>query len=427
MKKRWHLFTLMAIFALGVTLISWPRSAQADLGTLTASVNSTTVGQTATITGSMSNLSGASVTLVSSSGNWVTGTVSTGETVSGVGTPLLSFTSSGSTVSSTLVGTYTCTVAGTVTFTLSQNPAPSAGASFLTTTLTCTAPAATVITVTPPAAAINTAATVSGSCTTAGELINSAGPGQFVAFPPPTNLAVTAATTATCNVAGIYNVTFICTGDGIVTFTQNNASGTLYCGNTSNILSPFCPAAGYPYGSAYPFPGAGTYPYATGSFPYGNTGYPYAAQSLPGAYPFGGTFSFCNYVATPVAAATTLTMTASATHIACGSSVFVTVRVNSGYGNLYVPDGTQVTLTTTGGTLSSAATTTQAGQVMATFQAPPTSGAVTISAASGNATNSVTINVDCPVVVVPAPAAPVQVVAPQYITPPNTGDAGLSD
>jgi hypothetical protein len=308
-----------------------------------------------------------------------------------------------------------------VTFTLSQNPAPASGSSFLTTTLTCTSPATTVITVTPPAAAVNTAATISGSCAAAGELINSSGPGQFVAFPPPTNVSVTAATTVSCNVAGIYSVTFICTGDGIVTFTQNNASGTLYCGNTSNILSPFCPAAGYPYGSAYPFPGTGTYPYGT-------TGYPYAAQSvLPGTYPYGSLFSFCNYVATPVATVTTLTMTASASHIACGSSVFINVRVNSGYGSLYVPDGTQVTLTTTGGTLSSASTTTQAGQVQATFQAPSTSGAVTISAASGNATNSVTINVDCPVVVVPAPAAPVQVVAPQYITPPNTGDAGLSD
>ena len=54
-----------------------------------------------------------------------------------------------------------------------------------------------------------------------------------------------AATTVSCNVAGIYSVTFICTGDGIVTFTQNNASGTLYCGNTSNILSPFCFLAKY--------------------------------------------------------------------------------------------------------------------------------------------------------------------------------------
>jgi hypothetical protein len=49
---------------------------------------------------------------------------------------------------------------------------------------------------------------------------------------------------------------------------------------------------------------------------------------------------------------------------------------------------------------------------------------VTISAASGNATNSVTVNVDCPVVVVTAPAP---MPAPQYITPPNTGDAGLVD
>ena len=99
MRKRWKLFALMAIFAFGVTLISWPRSANADLGTLTASVSSANVGQTATITGSLSNLSGASVTLVSSSGNWVSGTVSTGETVSGVGTTVLSFTSNGSTVS----------------------------------------------------------------------------------------------------------------------------------------------------------------------------------------------------------------------------------------------------------------------------------------------------------------------------------------
>jgi hypothetical protein len=54
---------------------------------------------------------------------------------------------------------------------------------------------------------------------------------------------------------------------------------------------------------------------------------------------------------------------------------------------------------------------------------------VTISAASGSATNSVVVNVDCPVVVVPVAAAPpaATVAAPQYISPPNTGDAGLAD
>jgi hypothetical protein len=120
-------------------------------------------------------------------------------------------------------------------------------------------------------------------------------------------------------------------------------------------------------------------------------------------------------------------MTASTTHMACSSSAFVTVHVNSGYGNLYVPDGTQVTLSTTGGTLNQTTLNTQGGNVMATFQAPATSGQVTISAAAGSATGSVVINVDCPVVVVPAPA-PVQApVTPQYITPPNTGDAGLAD
>ena len=306
-------------------------------------------------------------------------------------------------------------------FTLSQNPAP-AGASFLTVTLTCTTAASTVITVTPPAAAVNTAATITGGCTAAGQLLNSVGPGQFVAFPPPVNATVTSATSVSCVAAGSLTVTFICTGDGIVTFTLNNASGTLYCGNTSNILTPFCPAAGYPYGTAYPF---GT---TNPLLPFGSMpGYPYApqaAQVAPGTYPYGSMYSFCNFVATPVAAATTLTLTASATQIACGSSVFVTVRVNSGYGSLYVPDGTQVTLSTTGGTLNPTTATTVGGNVMATFQAPATHGQVTISAASGNATNSVTLNVDCPVVVVPAPAP---VAAPQYITPPNTGDAGLAD
>jgi hypothetical protein len=423
MKKRWKLFTLMALFAFGVTLISWPRSAQADLGTLTASVNSATVGQTVTVTGSLSNLSGASVTLVSSSGNWVSGTVSTGEAVVGAGTPVLAFTSSGSTVSSTLIATYTCVTSGTVTFTLSQNPAPATGSSFLTATLTCGIAASTVITVTPPAAPINAAVTVTGGCTAAGELLNSVGPGQFVAFPLPINATLVSAISVSCVAPGTLTVTFICTGDGIVTFSLNNASGTLYCGNTSNILTPFCPAAGYPYGTAYPF--GATNPL----LPFGSSAYPYAAaQAIPGAYPFGSPFSFCNYLATPVAAATTLTVTASASQIACSSSAFVTVHVSSGYGNLYVPDGTQVTLSTTGGTLSSTTGTTQGGNVTTTFQAPATKGPVTISAASGNATNSVTVNVDCPVVVVaaPAPVQPVQTV-PQLITPPNTGDAGLTD
>jgi hypothetical protein len=417
MKQRWKLFALMAVFAFGVTLISWPRSANADLGTLTVSPSSVTVGQTATVTGSLSNLSGASVTLVASSGNWVTGIVSTGETVSGVGTPVLAFTSSGSTVSSTLVGTYTCVAAGTVTFTLSQNPAPATGSSFLTATLTCTTSATTVITVTPPAAAVNTPATVSSTCTAAGQLLNSTGPGSFVAFPSPVNATVVSTTSVSCNAAGTISVTFICTGDGIVTFSLNNASGTLYCGNTSSILTPFCPTYGV------------TYPYGTAGFPYGTTGYPYATgnpyatTNVIGGFPYGYNplFSFCP---TPVVAATSLTVTASASQVACGSSVFVTVKVNGGYGSMYVADGTQVTLSSTAGTLNPTSATTTAGSVLATFQAPSTSGAVTISAASGNATNSMVINVDCPVVVVPAPPhAPAT--PPQYISPPNTGDAGL--
>jgi len=417
----------MAIFALGVTLISWPRSAAADLGTLSASVSSATVGQTVTITGSLNNLSGASVTLVASTGTWASGSVSTGETVSGAGTAVLSFTSSGSTVSSTLTGTYTCTTTGTVTFTLSQNPPPASGPSVLTTTVVCNAASSGLITVTPPAAPVNGAVTVSGTCTAAGDQVTSSGPGQFVAFPPPANVGVTASTTVTCNTAGIFSVTFICTGDGIVTFTRGNAAGTLYCGNTSSILTPFCPTAGYPYGTAFPF--NGTYPYNTG-FPFNSFNYPYAAPATTGMFPYGSLYSFCNVIATPVANATTLTVTASSQQVACGSSAFVTVHVNGGYGygNAYVPDGTNVTLSTTGGTLNPTSATTQGGNVMATFQAPSTAGSVTISAASGNATQSMTINVDCPVVVVPAPApqAPVAV-SPQYIIPPNTGDAGLSD
>jgi hypothetical protein len=408
----------MAVFAFGVTLMSWPRSANADLGTLTASVSSAAIGQTVTVTASMSNLSGASVTLIASSGTWATGTVSTGEAVTGAGTSVLAFTSNGSTVASSLVGTYTCAASGTVTFTLSQNPAPATGSSVLTTTLTCAAQQ-TTITVTPPAAAVNTAATVSATCSAAGDLLNSVGPGQFVAFPPPANTTVVAGTSVSCLAAGSLTVTFICTGDGIVTFSMTNASGTLYCGNTSSILQPFCPAAGYPYGTAYPY---GT---TNSLYPFGNTSlFPYNNGYNNGAYPY-NLASYCNLIATPVVAAASLTLTASAAHIACGSSAFVTVRVNGSYANQYMPDGTQVSLSTSGGTVNPTSGTTQGGNVLATFQAPTTPGTVTVSAASGNATGSVTINVDCPVQVVPvAPAAPV--VPVQSIVPPNTGDAGLS-
>jgi hypothetical protein len=411
MSKRWKLFTLVALFAFGVTLISWPRSAQADLGTLTTSVASATIGQTITVTGSLSNVSGASVTLVATPGTWVSGSVSTGETVSGTGTPVLSFVGGGSTVSSTLTATYACTTTGTVTFTLSQNPAPATGATFLTATLQCGAAVSPTIVVTPPTAAVNMPATVSATCTAAAQLLNATGTGTFVAFPSPVNATVVSPSSVSCNAAGSLTVTFICGADGIVTFTLNNASGTLYCGNTGTILAPFCPNGSYPYGAA-------GYPYATGL-----TGYPY-----------GNLFNFCNLITTPVAQVTSLTVSTSSPQVSCGGNAFVTIRVSGNgyggygaYGSSYVADGTEVTMSTTAGTLNPTSATTVGGSVLATFTAPATSGLVTISAASGSATHSATINVDCPVIVLPAPTQVAQVVVPSVISPPNTGDAGLVD
>ena len=45
----------------------------------------------------------------------------------------------------------------------------------------------------------------------------------------------------------------------------------------------------------------------------------------------------------------------------------------------------------------------------------------------GSTADQVVRHARCPVVVVPAPAPAAPIAAPQYITPPNTGDAGLAD
>src|SRR5581483_5965830 len=210
------LLPLVALFAFGAFTVGLPKAAQANLGTLTVSAATAQVGSTVTTTASLSNVSGATVSLTATTGDFVAGSVSTGETVNVTNT-VLSFTGAGSTVASTFTGLYICTTPGTVTFILQQNPAPSSGNAFLTATVLCNDVGTSTLTVTPPTQTTNLPAVVTGTCSVAGQLLTSVGAGVFATVPVPTNLAVTAPTTASCLTAGGFSDNLLCSFNGTVT------------------------------------------------------------------------------------------------------------------------------------------------------------------------------------------------------------------
>lgn len=127
---------------------------------------------------------------------------------------------------------------------------------------------------------------------------------------------------------------------------------------------------------------------------------------------------------TPGAAAQ-ITVSAAPTSIGCQGSAFITAVVKTATG-ANVPDGTQVQLSTTIGTITPATATTVGGGILAVLTAPANqSGSATVRAQVGTVTGETVVQITC-VQATNTPVPPAATLPPTGIQPPATGDAGLA-
>jgi hypothetical protein len=137
-------------------------------------------------------------------------------------------------------------------------------------------------------------------------------------------------------------------------------------------------------------------------------------------------------VTTTPGTASSITVSAAPSTASCNGSSFVTVVVKTSGGS-NVADGTSVTVTTNSGSVSPGTATTSGGGILTIFTAPATGGTAKITATSGGATGSADVAVNCgpAATATTAPPPPIPTASTGggggVISPPNTGDAGLSD
>jgi hypothetical protein len=143
--------------------------------------------------------------------------------------------------------------------------------------------------------------------------------------------------------------------------------------------------------------------------------------------------TFINVRATPtVGAAATIEASASPGSVGCNATSFVLLTIRDGSANP-VANGTTVNVSVSGGGSMDATTaSTTSGGALILYTAPASgSGTATITATAGGAVGSTTVQYDCAAsqaTAVPPPPPPPPAAPPtgSTISPPNTGDAGLS-
>ena len=143
-------------------------------------------------------------------------------------------------------------------------------------------------------------------------------------------------------------------------------------------------------------------------------------------------FDFDESLITPTATATTtvgpaatINVSSSNSNLGCGATSIVTITVRGANGDPVVA-GTLVNIVADKGSVSPASgQTTADGSVFVFYTAPTDAGGeVTITAASGSALGTATIDVNCSIAPTQAPP-PTTAPSGGGIQPPNTGDAGL--
>jgi len=377
--------SLIVLLVIGISFASGIKSARADLRTLTLTANNAVFGQTVTVTGVVTNAANSFVTLKASSGNFAIASVSTGETLSGLGTGSLSFNGSALSTESSITATYQCNSNVPVTFTLQQfGAANQAGPAFLQQSLTCSA----------------------------------TGQQQLNCLQYTLNYAPTNASNAPCQSACPY---------------QN-----------ANLLGPAMGPCSYPYPAQSQWQNSCPFPYsnpASNNYYYQNN----PPNPVPSySYPLNS--GICS---TPVVLTAATQSVPSQVSVAlnrssqsCDESNVVTVDVKDASGNP-VSDGTTVTLSTRLGKVTPNQAMTSSGSASAVYVAPFSGGGTeVITAVAGTAKASANLQIVCtssatsalPAVPPPSLAQPLQslppasagTLAPRSIfTPPNTGEAGL--
>lgn len=124
-------------------------------------------------------------------------------------------------------------------------------------------------------------------------------------------------------------------------------------------------------------------------------------------------------------AAHTITVSAAPQSLGCQGSAFITAVVKTADGQ-NVPDGTQVALTTTLGSISPPSAATLGGGVLAVLTAPASQGGpATVRAQVGTVFGEAIVQITCAQATnTPVPPAATQ--PPTGIQPPATGDAGMA-
>ena len=276
-----RLLPLIVLLAFGTFITGPAKPAQAVLGTLTVSTPTAAMGQVVTVTGNLANVGSATVTLTATSGLFLNGNVNTGEPVVGGGTSTMSYIGAASSGLATITTQYVCQSLGSVTITLMQTPSAATGPTTLTATVQCVA-----LGVTPSTQTTSIASALYGTCATAGQLVSAAGSGAFSTFPSPVNINVTSPTAASCIAPGSFSVSYACSVDGVVTFSQGGNIATLTCNGSIYPYTPtnqICPMynAVAPFTGGIPYPGAAPYSGTPFSF---NTNGSYAPSVNNGAY-----------------------------------------------------------------------------------------------------------------------------------------------
>lgn len=228
MSSRKFLLPLAGLLAIGLAIAGWTsRPAQAGVGAITPSTATPTISVPMTISVAFdaNTAAGSTNTLIATSGVFTLGSVSTTETVGGVGTSTLSFVANAA-GARTLTATYTCAAAGTVTFIASQSAGTPPSAN---TVVTCGGQATTGLAVNPTTAGLNTQVQVTGTCAAGGQTLFASIGGSFGTVPAPQNGQINTPSSVVCTAAGQIVAYFYCNTVTTVTFTLVAQQGALNC------------------------------------------------------------------------------------------------------------------------------------------------------------------------------------------------------
>ncbi len=381
------------------TLTCNPATTTTTTGAMTVTPPSNSLGLASSVQTTYTPTLSQAIVLTASPalGAFNSASTTTGDSIAGLSTTTLTY-SANSASSTTLTANFLCSQAGTVNFTLSQGGATTATGSLLCGSST------NAISVNPSVIYAGQTASVLVSYTST--------PGQIATLSSTYGIGTFA--------SGFSSTGELVQGSGTPTLTyatNSAAAATL----TATYLCTVSGSASFTFTL-----GAATYATSAPVTCYGaNTGI--------GGLPYGYNPALTSVIPSTLGI-TTLSASANPTSLTCGQPATISVLARNAAGGA-ASDGSQVTLSTTGGSLSQSTVSTIGGSASATLIPPTSTSTVSVSIYGGSGTTSLTIPVNCDSsTLTQYTTAPQQTTAqPVYpptiaygqIAPPNTGDGGL--